>query len=468
MFLGAMIMGPLTAYVMKHIDSLWDGKIKPGFEMLVDNFSAGILGGIMAIGGMFLLAPPVLTVIDWLGIGRRLARRATRLLPLTSLFIEPAKVLFLNNAINHGVLTPLGIQEATENGKSVLFLLEANPAAGLGLLLAYTHLRHRHGQGDRPRRGDHPLLRRHPRGLLPVRPDEAPPDPGHDRRRHDRRSSSTCSSTPACVRRRLPGSIFAVYAQTPGDSIVGVTLSVIGGAAVTFLVASVLLKMDKKDYEGGDLLAAMGAMESMKGKKSVASSARGSGVRRAAAARSRTSCSPATRAWAPRPWAPRCCARRSTTPGFPEVTVVNKAIANLDRHLRPGRDAPGPDGRAPGSGRRSAVHVSVDNFMGSPRYDEIVELVRQANGGAAAAAPVAGAAAGSEWARRAASRWRHRARRHGVDPRRGDHRGGPAPGRERRRGAGVRRGDARAREVGVHLHGQHPRDPARDQRGEVA
>ena len=60
------------------------------------------------------------------------------LLPLTSLFIEPAKVLFLNNAINHGVLTPLGIDRSTEQGKSVLFLLEANPGPGLGLLLAYS------------------------------------------------------------------------------------------------------------------------------------------------------------------------------------------------------------------------------------------------------------------------------------------------------------------------------------------
>ena len=31
------------------------GRIKPGFEMLVDNFSAGIWGAIMAVAGMYLL-----------------------------------------------------------------------------------------------------------------------------------------------------------------------------------------------------------------------------------------------------------------------------------------------------------------------------------------------------------------------------------------------------------------------------
>ncbi|MEZ5089394.1 MAG: hypothetical protein R2719_06495 [Micropruina sp.] len=50
------------------------------------------------------------------------------------MLIEPAKILFLNNAINHGILTPLGLAEAAESGKSILFLLEANPGPGLGLL----------------------------------------------------------------------------------------------------------------------------------------------------------------------------------------------------------------------------------------------------------------------------------------------------------------------------------------------
>ena len=137
MFIGAMIMGPLAAYVMKRLDALWEGKVKVGFEMLVNMFSAGITAFFMSILGFFVLAPIVNTVMEGLGnIVETLVDN--NLLPLTSVIIEPAKVLFLNNAINHGVLTPLGIQEAAESGKSVLFLLEANPGPGLGLLMAYT------------------------------------------------------------------------------------------------------------------------------------------------------------------------------------------------------------------------------------------------------------------------------------------------------------------------------------------
>jgi len=145
MFLGAMIMGPLAAWVMKSLDGLWDGKIKPGFEMLVNNFSAGITGAGVAVLGYFGFGPVIEQIskafgnaVDWLV--------SHSLLPLASLIIEPAKVLFLNNAINHGVLTPLGIQQAAANGKSILFLLEANPGPGLGLLLAPSSLslpRHR-------------------------------------------------------------------------------------------------------------------------------------------------------------------------------------------------------------------------------------------------------------------------------------------------------------------------------------
>ncbi|HYJ48879.1 MAG TPA: PTS transporter subunit EIIC, partial [Microbacterium sp.] len=137
MFIGAMIMAPLAAYTMKWLDSLWEGKIKAGFEMLVNMFSAGIWGFVMAVVGFYPIAFLVnglmqilSNAVDWLV--------TMNLLPLTSIIIEPAKVLFLNNAINHGVLTPLGIQESAESGSSILFLLEANPGPGVGLLLAFT------------------------------------------------------------------------------------------------------------------------------------------------------------------------------------------------------------------------------------------------------------------------------------------------------------------------------------------
>jgi mannitol PTS system EIICBA or EIICB component len=136
MILGAFILGPGSAYILKLFDDAIAGKVKPGFEMLIDNFSIGILGGGLAIFGFKVIEPIVRHITDWLGNGvEKLVDHD--LLPLASIIIEPAKVLFLNNAINHGVLTPLGSTEALDKGKSILFMLEANPGPGAGLLLAY-------------------------------------------------------------------------------------------------------------------------------------------------------------------------------------------------------------------------------------------------------------------------------------------------------------------------------------------
>src|SRR4051812_17291508 len=121
MFLGAMIMGPLGGYAIKKIDQLVDGKIKSGFEMLVNNFSAGIIGGILTLIAYKAIGPVVLTLNKTLAAGVQVIVDAN-LLPLASILIEPAKVLFLNNAINHGILSPIGIEEAASAGKSVLFL----------------------------------------------------------------------------------------------------------------------------------------------------------------------------------------------------------------------------------------------------------------------------------------------------------------------------------------------------------
>src|SRR5690606_5784286 len=137
MFIGAMIMAPLAAWLMKKLDRLWQDHIPAGFEMLVNMFSAGIFGFIMLVAGFFGLAPLVNGLMTLLSDGVAALVNAG-LLPLVSILIEPAKVFFLNNAINHGLLTPLGISEAAIDGKSVLFLLEANPAPGLGILLAFS------------------------------------------------------------------------------------------------------------------------------------------------------------------------------------------------------------------------------------------------------------------------------------------------------------------------------------------
>ena len=136
MFIGAMIMGPLSAWILKKFDHLIEGKVKAGFEMLVNNFSLGIIGAILACFAMFVIAPVVtsLNSVMEMGVGFFVNHG---LLPLASIFIEPAKVLFLNNAINHGILSPMGIQQVNEVGKSIFLLLEANPGPGLGILLAY-------------------------------------------------------------------------------------------------------------------------------------------------------------------------------------------------------------------------------------------------------------------------------------------------------------------------------------------
>ena len=136
MFIGAMIMGPLSGYIIKKFDKAVEGKVPAGFEMLVNNFSVGIIGMILAIVGFYAVGPFVVMMTGVLKGGVEFII-SKGLLPLVSIFIEPAKVLFLNNAINHGIIGPIGIEQAQNMGKSIMFLLESNPGPGLGVLLAY-------------------------------------------------------------------------------------------------------------------------------------------------------------------------------------------------------------------------------------------------------------------------------------------------------------------------------------------
>jgi PTS system mannitol-specific IIC component len=377
MFLGAMIMGPLGGWSMKKLDALWTHKIRPGFEMLVNNFSAGIWGMILAIVG-FVVAGPFVSwfsarageIIDFLV--------ENSLLPLTSIFIEPAKVLFLNNAINQGILTPLGTAEAAEDGQSILFLLEANPAAGAGLLLAFMMFGKGAAKASAPGAllihfvgGIHeiyfPFVLMKPKLILAM-------IAGGMTQIFINLAFSSGLRAPAA-----PGSIIAVLIATPGGSYVGVILSVIGGAAASFAVAAFLLKTDKSDDEG-DLAGATAQMEANKGKKSSVSSAlTGGGTATATDTRQiRNIVFACDAGMGSSAMGASVLRKKIQAAGHPEVTVVNKAISDLrddvdlvvthqDLTDRARQKTP------------SAVHVSVDNFMGSPRYDEIVEMVEQNN-----------------------------------------------------------------------------------------
>lgn len=136
MFIGAMIMGPLAGYAIRRFDRMVEGHVKAGFEMLVSNFSIGILGMLLAVLGYYVVGSVVTGLTMLISSGAELVIRHG-LPPLVSLFVEPAKVLFLNNAVNHGIFSPIGIEQARETGQSIMFLLETNPGPGLGVLLAY-------------------------------------------------------------------------------------------------------------------------------------------------------------------------------------------------------------------------------------------------------------------------------------------------------------------------------------------
>ena len=136
MLMGAMVMGPFAGWVIKMFDKAMEGRTPAGFEMLIDNFSVGIIGMLLAMLGYVAIGPIMTAILTVLMGGVQILIQYS-LMPLLAIFIEPAKVLFLNNAINHGIFTPIGIAQAQETGRSIMYMLEANPGPGLGVLLAY-------------------------------------------------------------------------------------------------------------------------------------------------------------------------------------------------------------------------------------------------------------------------------------------------------------------------------------------
>jgi mannitol PTS system EIICBA or EIICB component len=251
-FLGAMLIGPLAAWVLMKIDNVLVPRTKSGFEMLVNNFSLGILGVGMAIVGYLGIGPIVTWLTEVLGSGVEFLID-NRLLPLASVLIEPAKVLFLNNAINHGVLGPLGVVEAADAGKSILFMLETNPGPGLGILLAFwlagpnklirasapgAIIIHFFG-------GIHeiyfPYVLMKPQMILAAIAGGATG------------VLTFLVTGVGLVATPSPGSIFAYMAVTPRGNYFGVLLGIALSAVVSFVVGAALLRFSKSDEEEPDL-----------------------------------------------------------------------------------------------------------------------------------------------------------------------------------------------------------------------
>jgi PTS system mannitol-specific IIC component len=274
MFLGAMIIGPLTALLLKHIDSFVQERTKVGFEMLVDNFTAGILGALMALAGLWGIGPVVERLTQWAGNAVDVLVDNS-LLPLASVIIEPAKVLFLNNAINHGILGPLGVTEAAEQGKSILFMLETNPGPGLGVLLAYLFFGPRALRPTVPAAiiiqflgGIHEIY--FPYILMKPKMILAAIAGGASGILVFLATDAGLVATPA------PGSIFAYAAVTPRGGWFGVFTGVFVAAAVSFAVGSMLLgfgrgeKAEEEEAEG-ELAAATAAVQASKPTRPAAS-----------------------------------------------------------------------------------------------------------------------------------------------------------------------------------------------------
>lgn len=369
MFLGAMIMGPLSGWSLKKLDQAFKDKIKSGFEMIYNNFSLGILGMILAIFAYFIINPVMMWGSHWASVGVNEIIKV-HLLPLANLIIEPAKVLFLNNAIGNGILVPLGIQQASEIGKSVLFLMESNPGPGLGILLAFMLFGKGSSKSSAPGAaiieffgGVHeiyfPYVLMKPTLII----------------------AAICGGITGTALFTIfdgglkaaasPGSILAILLVSAKGSYLGNLIGVAGATVVSFIVSTIILKRDKSSND--NFLVKQKQMKSMraeaKGQKMPDKAAANASVKSysdinkvifACDAGMGSSAMGAS------------LLRDKFKKAGIKVPVTNTAIRNLkdeygllvitqaelaDRALQKTPDA---------------MHIAVDNFLSSPKYDTIV------------------------------------------------------------------------------------------------
>ena len=378
MFIGAMICGPLGGWCIKKFDEKMEGHIPAGFEMVVNNFSVGIIGGVLAVLSIFAIGPACVKITDILGAGVSFLVEHS-LLPFTAVLVEPAKVLFLNNAINHGVFTPIGTAQALEAGKSILFMIESNPGPGLGLLLAYCVA----GKGETRSSagaaaviqfvgGIHeiyfPYVLMNPIVILgPMVGNIA--------------GIFTLSLLGGGLAAAAsPGSIIAELMMTPKGCYFANIAGIAVAAVVSFLLSAFLLKMFGKDSSLAEAQAQVAASKAAsKGQAAPAGAAVSArDVKKIVFACDAGMGSSAMGATMVR--------NKLKEAGVTDIEVVHAPVSEIPKDCQIVVTHHELAARAAGSNPNARI-IPIQNFMGAPEYDVLVKEMAESRSGQTAAAP---------------------------------------------------------------------------------
>ena len=390
MFIGAMICGPLGGWCIKKFDEKMEGHIPAGFEMVVNNFSVGIIGGLLAILSIFAIGPTCVVLTDLLGKGVGWLVEHS-LLPLTAVLVEPAKVLFLNNAINHGVFTPIGTEQvealraAGEVGKSILYMIESNPdpGPGLGLLLAYCVA----GKGETRSSAGAAALIQFVGGIHEIYFPYVLMNPvvilGP-------MAGNVCGifilsllggglSGPAS-----PGSIIAEMLMTPKGCYFANIVGIAVAGAVSFAVSVFLLKFFGKDASLAEAQAQVAANKAAS-KGQTVPAASGADVKAGDVRKIVFACDAGMGSSA---MGATMLRNKLKDAGVAGIEVIHHPVSEIPgdcqivvtHHELSGRAAQ----RAP-----QARIIPIQNFMGAPEYDALIDELLQAQKGTAAAGETA-------------------------------------------------------------------------------
>lgn len=361
MFIGAMIAGPVAGYIIKKFDEAVNGKVKSGFEMLVNNFSLGILGMILA--GVFFkgIGPVVQTANTVLGNGVN-TLVSLGLLPITSILVEPAKVLFLNNAINHGVFSPLGIQQVNEVGKSIFFLIETNPGPGLGVLLAYMFF----GKGSSKNTASGAVIIHFFGGIHEIYFPYILMKPFLIIAVIFGGMAGVFTNTifnSGLIAPPSPGSIFALMAMAPKGGLTGVLMGVLVATIVSFVIASIIIKGSK---EADNFEEAQQKMKDMK------ASSKNIGFEKNVVKKIVVACDAGMGSSA---MGASILKKKILNAGLP-IDVTNLSISNLNEDIDIVITHKDLTERAK-SVVKNPIHLSIDNFMDGNFYDALVEELKK-------------------------------------------------------------------------------------------